>query len=354
MKIHFEVRDCNYKSITKRYKKLIELSEMYWSNEFSRTQLSVLFIEKNEFSEYKTHGALKNHGVEIDINDKHPETEVMGVYCPFHDKYGPDVILICPQRIDDISKRFDLSFDSLLDKVFTHELAHSLMTKDVFSLSEASLYQIPSFKFFEESLCNAFALLHFNNQENELLKTFCRSQPSGYCDFHIWGDSFKNISSSMNNYKNLKGDCYCLINACWFKSGDDFLFKSKVNVDRILSGQETAHFNCYVNVARKLKQTPSHDFKTPKSTIYNLLTLKGVVWDGSVFSDDMKKSADELCRKIGDPIIERTQYLYRQEIEGYNYYICLDINGVSVFHIEKGILENIKTDNFKIISLINA
>lgn len=352
MKIHFEVRDGNYKSITKRYRKLIELSDMHWSNKFSRTQLSVFFIEENEFSKYETHRALKNNSVEININDKYPETENMGIYCPFHDK-RPDVILICPQRIDDISKKCDLSFDSLLYKVFTHELAHSLMTKDVFSLSEASLYQIPSFKFFEESLCNAFALLHFYNQESELLKTFCRSQPSGYCDFHIWGDSFKNILSSMDNYKNLKGDCHYWINDCWFRKGHDFLSKSKVKVDGLLLGQKTACFNYDIKGVEKLKYKSSHDCKKIKSLVFNLLTTKSIVMDGTVISDEMRKSADDVCSKIGEPIIARIQYLFTKQID-CDYYICLDVNGVSIFSIEKDILENIRNDNLNIISLINV
>lgn len=360
MKIHFEVRDGNYKSITERYRELIELSEMYWSNKFSRTQLSVFFIEENEFQKYKSHPhrALQNDNVENDINYKNPETEIMGMYLPFHDEYGPDVVIICPQRIDDISKKSDMSFDSLLDKVFTHELAHSLMTKDVFSLSEAGLYQIPSFKFFEESLCNAFALLHFNNQESELLKTFCRSQPSGYCDFHIWGDSFESIISSMDNYKNLKGDCHCWINYFWFKNKDKngyyFLSKSKDKVDGISFGKKKAYFNYDLKSAAKLKPTSSHNYKNAKSSIYKLLIdLQKIVLDGSLFSDDMRKTVAKACCSIGYSIMSGTKYLFVKQ-KNCTSYICLDINGISVFSIEKDILENIETDDFNIISLINV
>ena len=351
MKIHFEVRDGNYKSITKRYGKLIELSEMYWSNSFSRTQLSVFFIKESEFSEHERHCALQSNNVENGLNHKNPETEIMGMYFSFHEKSGPDVVLICPQRIDDISKKCDLSFNSLLDKVFTHELAHSLMTKDVFSLSEASLYQIPSFKFFEESLCNAFALLHFNNKKRELLKTFCRSQSSGYCDFHIWGDSFKNISSSMDNYKSLKGDCHYWINCFWFSTRYDFLLKNKGEVE----GRGTAHLNYHINNIAKQKYTSSDNYKDVKLLVYSLLTLKDIVLDGSLFSHDMRKSVAEACCSFGFRIIEGTQYLLiKKEETVCNRYICLDVNGVSIFSIEKDILKNIRNDNLNIISLINV
>lgn len=353
MKIHFEVRDSKCKLITEGYRELIELSEMYWSNKFSRTQLSVFFIEENEFSKCKPHPALQYNNADNDVNDKNPETEIMGMYFPFHHEYGPDVVVICPQRIDDISKKYGLLFRNLLNKVFTHELAHSLMTKDVFSLSEADLYQIPSFKFFEESLCNAFALLHFNDKEGELLKTFCRSQPSGYCDFHMWGDSFVNIISSMDNHKNLKGDCHYWINDCWFKKGYDFLSGSKVKVNEVLLEQKTACFNYDIKDAGKLKYKLSHDHKNINTLFFNLFKLKCGVMDGSVFSDDTRKFADEVYRKIGEPIIKETQYLVTK-VKDCDYYICLDINGISVFPMEKNILKNIENENFNIISLIDV
>lgn len=353
MKIHFEVRDSNYRSITKRYRELIELSEMHWSNSFLRTQLSVFFIDENEFSKYKPHPALQHNSADNDLNDKNPETETMGMYFPFHDEYGPDVVVICPQRIDDISKKYDLSFYNLLNKVFTHELAHSLMTKDIFSLSEADLHQIPSFKFFEESLCNAFALLHFNDQEGELLKTFCRSQPSGYCDFHIWGDSFENIISSMDNYKNLKGDCHCWINYFWFKDRCDFLSKSKNKVDGISFGKEKAYFNYDVKSAAKLKHPSSNNYRNIKSVVYNSLTINGVLIDGTVFSDDMRDFVTKVCCKIEFSIMSGTKYMFVKQTDCGSC-ICLDINGVSIFFIEKDILENIETDNFNIILLIDV
>lgn len=360
MKIHFEIRDGNYNSITKRYRELIELSEIYWWNNFLRTQLSVFFIEEHEFSKNIPHPALQHDSAGNAVNDKSPETETMGIYFPFHDEYGPDVVLICPQRIEDISKKCYLSFDSLLNKVFTHELAHSLMTKDVFSLSEAGLHQIPSFKFFEESLCNAFALLHFNNQENELLRTFCRSQSSGYCDFHIWGDSFENIISSMDNYKNLKGDCHCWINYFWVKDKDkdkdgyDFLSKSKDKVVGISFEKKKAYFNYDVKNAAKLKPTSSHNHTKTKSSIYKLLIdLQEIVLDGSSFSHDMRETVDKACCSIGYSIMSGTEYLFVKQTDCGSY-ICLDINGISVFSIEKDILGNIETDDFNIISFINV
>lgn len=67
----------------------------------------------------------------------------------------------------------------------------------------------------------------------------------------------------------------------------------------------------------------------------------------------IRENFDEVCRKIGEPIIKETQYLFTK-VKNCDYYICLDINGISVFPMEKNILKNIKNTNFNIISLIDV
>ena len=206
MNLIYIINDDNFSHINEMKGELNELAEMFFMNNFHResSEITVMFVDENEFQKI-------NHNPHIDVNESNidyfnPATEYLGIYIHFKEEFGKDLIVICPQRIKNIcyAKNFRLDFSTLLKKVFIHELAHALLTNDPLSITENAVYAIDSCKLIEESLCNAFAMLHFSGREHKELTDFCCQQPPGYRNFSTWGNEHGSIIKSIETFREFK------------------------------------------------------------------------------------------------------------------------------------------------------
>ncbi len=327
--MHFDNKDENYSFLPTCKFRLSRLAELHWSKLFERESLSVFFVTENEMKDYDTPDHLD------DLNS----TDYMGLYFSYHDKYGSDVVFICPDRIKQVSKKRKIDFEHLLNKVFVHELAHSLMQQNVFSVSETALYDIPSFKFFEESLCNAFALLHFSGNEKNLLTEFCKSQSPGYRHFFIWDES--DLFSSMNKFKSFKGDNHFLLNYLWGAQNKDALLDDRSYILNNHLGGEAFYFES-VNIIDGDKFFYSEAEKT-KALINNIFKIKGLKL---LDFDVIKKSRDIVwatANQMGFETYNNGQNVFLQyKLESvFVHFFCLNKNNFSVFVVERELLDKL-------------
>lgn len=340
MKITFKNKDKNF--IFSSEDNLLNLAKQYWFRLFERESLSVIFISEDEMKEYDSFNA-KNDIIPIDFGlGFSPYDEYMGLYFSYHDNYGVDVVFICPDRIKEVSLNKSVSFDALLNKVFIHELAHSLMCDNVFSLSESKLYSIPSFKFFEESLCNAFALLHFSDNENDSLVRFCNSQPDGYRHFFIWDKD--SIFASIDKFKSFKKHNHFFFNYLWISQNKDVLTDDKNKVLSLNNCLGRLMFNSELNVCDDIDVNKDLDIFI--NIFRNIFKLSGVF---PLSIDVMKKSRDVFVKRItgaGFPVVGwkgialEEIFLMAGLKTGHVYFFCLNINDYSIYSMREDLLHN--------------
>lgn len=333
MKITFENKDKNYTFSSGS--NLLYLAQQNWSGLFVRESLSVFFVTEDE---------MKNNEAPEKLDDLN-STDYLGLYFSYHDEYGCDVIFICPERIKNTSENRKIDFDLLLNKVFVHELAHSLMQQNVFSVSETALYQIPSFKFFEESLCNAFALLHFSDFEKDSLTEFCKSQSPGYRHFFIWDEGA--LLASMNQFKLFKDKNHFLFNYLWIVKGKDALFDDENRILNVKHADEKFIFKC-INVLDDNKSL-SNDLEVRINIINNVFKISRIE---SVGLAVIKNTRDIILAKInrmgysfvtGFEVNNNSRnvfLLYKQE-SVFVCFFCLNKNDFSVFLVERTFLDNL-------------
>lgn len=333
MKITFENKDKNYTFSSGS--NLLYLAQQHWSGLFVRESLSVFFVTEDEM---KNNEALENVD---DLNS----TDYLGLYFSYHAEYGCDVIFICPERIKNTSENRKIDFDLLLNKVFVHELAHSLMQQNVFSVSETALYQIPSFKFFEESLCNAFALQHFSDFEKDSLTEFCKSQSPGYRHFFLWDEDA--LLASMNQFKLFKNKNHFLFNYLWIEKNKDVLLDER---NKFSNEDYRGGVFCFVDVSIiSDNKCLSIEIEKTKGIIDNIFKLKSIK---SLGFDEIKKSRGIILATVNQmgysftarlDVNEGCQnafLLYKQE-SAFVRFFCLNKNDFSIFVVEKEWLDNL-------------
>ena len=342
MKICFSIKDQNYKYLS--IDTLTLLSGKHWAYYYDRQVLSVFFVTEEEFAKYDEKDKIKEI-LDVDKSGYSPDIEYMGLFFPFNHEYGADVVLICPSRIEVVAKDFAISFDSLLRLVFLHELSHSLMCSNVFSRSEASLYLIPSFRFFEESLCNSFALKHFTCDDKSILEKFCQSQSPGYKDFYIWKEDKVNIS--IINFKDFKSKNHHLFNYLWLSRGKDILEldKSRCNSSRFGAG-----LFCFSDV--ELHSTVHAEevkSKLLKEIIHNIAILKGINFidvnavskQENIIIDFLKKLRFESIHKKSFCGMFVRKNENENENEDFIHLCCLNINRITTSYIERKVVSSL-------------
>lgn len=328
MDIEFNNKDKNYSFSPACKFRLSQLAEQHWSKLFDRESLSVFFVTEDE---------MRFYDIPEDL-DYLNSTDYMGLYIAYHDKYGSDIIFICPARIKQVSKKKKIDFEYLLYKVFTHELAHSLMTQNVFSVSEVNLYSIPSFKFFEESLCNAFALLHFSGFEKDSLTKFCKSQSLGYCHFYIWDEIA--LLLSMKHFKSFKGNNHFLFNYLWIEKSKDVLFDDKNKVLNNESGDKSLRFE-FIDVIYE-EDILSNEVEQTRKIINGILKLDGFSSFGISVIRKKRDSIVELIKKTGFLIKKgKGDFLLYKYGSLFVRFFCLNRNDFSIFVVKKEWLENL-------------
>lgn len=219
MPIKYNIDDERFIHIKDMENELDFLSNMFFMKNLQRKvdTITVIFVDEYEFCKItnnmscKDKTSIENENNPDCINDlikkiKSPPTEYLGLYIHFEINRGQDLIFICPQRIKNIcdDKNRNLDFSSLLKMVFVHELGHALLTEDPLSITENSVYSIESCQLIEESLCNAFAMLHFTEPEHKALTDFCRQQSAGYRNFETWGNEYIDVIQNMKIFREFK------------------------------------------------------------------------------------------------------------------------------------------------------
>lgn len=326
MKITFENKDKNYTFSSGS--NLLYLAQQNWSGFFERENLSVFFVTEDEMKKNETPENLE------DLNSP----DYLGLYFSCHDEYGCDVIFICPERIKNTSENRKIDFDLLLSNVFVHELAHSLMQQNVFSVSEIALYKIPSFKFFEESLCNAFSLLHFSGSERDSLTDFCKAQSPGYRHFFIWDEGA--LLASMNQFKLFKDKNHFLFNYLWIEKNIDALLDDASEVLNKNHGNETFRFE-HVNIVGGDKRLSS-EVKNTKEMINNLLKIKNIISLSFLVIKESRDVILELVKRIGFSVEASGDVflLYKNESLLVRFF-CLNKNDFSIFVVDRKLFDNL-------------
>lgn len=170
---------------------LRELTARYWEPEFkklawkdtNRLPLRVNFLDNQELEELAENDERFREEPEFDWrDDSNPATEYLGFY--FRNYDGREAIFIFVERIKRAANRFARNDDRfqnlLLMKVVMHEFGHSLTIDDVTSRRHDCFYETRSGKVVEESLVNAFALMHFENIDLAIVSRFVERQPPPY------------------------------------------------------------------------------------------------------------------------------------------------------------------------------
>ena len=184
--------------------------------------IDIIFVCESDIDEYTTED----------------ETDYLGVYIPHHHKYNREVILICPERIlhaaDSFKTKKEIKtpvqkiYSALLLNVVLHELAHALMAinRDKFDSrinwqnglkdfacsnnsnsighERADLYNIAHGKIIEESLANAFSLIHFDGNEKVFLKSFISGESKPYRLGLNWKMNPLDLLETMDSWRNCK------------------------------------------------------------------------------------------------------------------------------------------------------
>lgn len=201
------------------------------------------------------------------------------------------------------------------------------------------MYDIPSFEFFEESLCNAFALLHFSGNEKDLLTEFCKSQPPGYRHFFIWDENA--LFSSMNKFKSFKGDNHFLLNYLRVAENKGALLYDRDYILNNHLGGEVFYFE-NVNIIDGDKCFSSEVEKT-ENLINNIFKIKGLKL---LDFDVIKKSRDIILATVNEMGFEtyhdgRNVFLQYKAESVFVRFFCLNKNNFSVFVVERELLDNL-------------
>lgn len=356
IKIVFENNATNFILEDGLQNQLNKLAEIQWKNKFLREKLHVTFVDCDEFSRRTQqeniedpawHEEAKKPTAERRDCHNEPATEWLGCYISF-DKQAKrkDSILICPDRIKIAINRHSEkrpTFSSLMKKVFLHELAHSLMTEDPFSTSRTGAYLIPSCKDIEESLCNAFALMHFNGSARSALIEFCRNQPAGYRDFAAWGVAPQGVMLAIDRWKELKHANSIHLQLLHSGFNIDLMSYVQALLRNPPSDKAPSHIleipPDELNILKKLiflLSTSAQSSKTFKfqKTLFSLLEIKSAhpikKSENKISFDHTEHiKANDLIFKIGGRQIKSTALHLCKE-----HLITIDITSIQHFHIE--------------------
>lgn len=112
-------------------------------------------------------------------------------------KNGKGAIFVCPERVDEWSKKIGITFinsgikqdifGTLFQKVAIHELAHAFMDRGQNKWNE--YLNNPCYRIVEESLANAVLYTHFNPVESVTVSKAISEQPLEYRGYVYWLDS---------------------------------------------------------------------------------------------------------------------------------------------------------------------
>jgi hypothetical protein len=207
------------------------------------------------------------------------ETDVLGVYFPFHPEFHRPIIKVSPEKVWDACKSFPGTlprvrrYHALLVKVVIHELAHWIMDPYPDELiSEHWLkHDEPHFlnlshiervysgtprhpkwrrprHFIEESLANAFVLKQkFSVQDLDFLKEFIADQPDGYKRGGLWSGDLDTTIETAQSWARFK------------RYGDDarwnFVFdEAGTPVEKIVGRLDEGQFIRSVDFVREFHQ----------------------------------------------------------------------------------------------------
>jgi len=169
-------------------------------------------------------------------------------------------IFLSIERIEETSRKYNLTFSALYDFVEVHEKAHSLMSPEIMLKKETRYISKSFFVFFEEMLATLYALFDFRRHiETEKIKNFVNNQPFQYKAALLFSEDIRKVEELMITWLLFKADLLPKAKNDLYYEYIDLDFKNKLeSIDRICllkDIRDLADNNAYIkpsDVQRKL------------------------------------------------------------------------------------------------------
>ena len=144
-------------------------------------------------------------------------------------------IFLSIERIEETSRKYNLTFSTLYNFVEIHERAHFLMSPEIMFKKKTRYISKSFFIFFEEMLATLYALSDFKkHREIEKIKNFVNNQPFQYKAALLFDEDIRKVEELMVTWLLFKADLLPRAKNDLYYEYIDIEFKNKLeSIDKI-------------------------------------------------------------------------------------------------------------------------